>query len=49
MAPAPRSSPGLRAAYSILDSTAFRRRTRVSGHRDDSLPLAHIAGLGTRI
>ena len=51
MAPAPinRISQGLRAAYSTLGSTAFRRRTRVGGHRGDSPPPAHIAGLGRRI
>ena len=49
MPPAPRSSPGLRAAYSTLDSAAFCRRTGVGGHRGDSPPVSYIAGLGRRI
>ena len=49
MAPAPKSSPDWRGAYSTLNSTAFRGRASVGGNMGDSQPLAHIACLGRRI
>ena len=54
MAPAPKSSPDWRAAYSTLNSTAFRRRISVGGHIHgrSSTPRPHClfgqTYLGTR-
>ena len=49
MVTARKSPANWRAAYSTLNSTAFRRQTSAGGHMSDSPPLAHIAGFGRRI
>ena len=48
MVPASRSSPAVRATDASPGTSAFRRRTRMGGHRGVSPPLARIAGLGRR-